>query len=414
MATDVGRLYLIQSELQTAAEAAALAAAERLTGTGNAAEQAGDRITATFDSTTDNDNRFNLRINPIGTNGGSGLLTTLEQDYFSTVTDALSNVNGAQMGGIDWGSGSYPKYVRVQITAEAPTIFAPLLTGQAARPTVAVSAVAGVSAAICAACGIEGLAVVDQSAGGDARDFGFVPGAYYTLFLVRTQRTAGAVTPAALVGTTSAVPYVVLNHTPGGAADLDVDGSLFEFGAGGLSTASGLTIPGRVTIDSAETAYTVEGTNTAGQDILCGLNTRFGVDPLSNNCATVGGSQFPGLSASYRADADIGAGSFAAGDGLQDFAMEYRAGIEAEDGLLRRVLTVAVVDAADTLTVLNFRQFLIEASPVTATVSTGLNTALVTGAFRAQYIGAPVPLRCGGAGGMCRVTTFGVGRTVLH
>ena len=40
-------------------------------------------------------------------------------------------------------------------------------------------------------------------------------------------------------------------------------------------------------------------------------------------------------------------------------------------------------------------------------------TTLVTGAFRAQYIGAVVPLRCGAVGGMCRVSG-GVGRTVLH
>lgn len=97
---------------------------------------------------------------------------------------------------------------------------------------------------------------------------------------------------------------------------------------------------------------------------------------------------------------------YAAGAGLQDYATEY-------DGNLRRVITVAVLDAADTLLVLNFRQFLIEMSPVTQTVSQGLNTALVTGAFRAQYIGAVVPLRCGAVGGMCRVSG-GVGRTVLH
>src|SRR5436190_22686234 len=76
MATDFGRLYLIQGELQTAAEAAALAAATRLFGTGNATDRANAQVTATFDSTTDNDNRFNLRISPISTNGGSELLTT--------------------------------------------------------------------------------------------------------------------------------------------------------------------------------------------------------------------------------------------------------------------------------------------------------------------------------------------------
>jgi hypothetical protein len=104
---------------------------------------------------------------------------------------------------------------------------------------------------------------------------------------------------------------------------------------------------------------------------------------------------------------------FTAGEGLQDFASEYRAALTEDDGRLRRVLTVAIVDAADSLTVLNFRQFLIQMSPVSPAVSQGLNTTLITGAFRAQYIGAPVPLRCGGIGGLCRVS-LGVGRTVLH
>ena len=82
-------------------------------------------------------------------------------------------------------------------------------------------------------------------------------------------------------------------------------------------------------------------------------------------------------------------------------------------GNMRRILTVAMVDDRDALNVLNFRQFLIEMSPVSPTLTQGLNTALATGAFRAQYLGAPVPLRCGGIGGTCRVS-LGIGRTVLH
>src|SRR5262249_13819580 len=59
MATDFGRLYVVQGELQTAADAAALASALRLVGTTNAPLQASDQMTASFDSTTGNDNRFN-------------------------------------------------------------------------------------------------------------------------------------------------------------------------------------------------------------------------------------------------------------------------------------------------------------------------------------------------------------------
>jgi Flp pilus assembly protein TadG len=407
MATDLGRFYLIQAELQTAADAAALAAAARLIGTSGASQQSEDQLSASFDSTTGNDNRFNLRLNQLGPNSASELLTAINRDYFSALADAQSNANGGQSGAIDWSSGAYPKYVRVQMTAEAPVLFVPFLTGDASRPTIAASAIAGISAPICSACGIDGLAVVDQSAGTDTAHYGFLPGGFYTLFLVSSQRTGGAMTPAPLLGTTASAPYIILNHVPSGPPDLDLDSSLFEMGAGGLSTSAGLTTPGIVTIDSVEVAYTVEGTTTVGQDLLCGLNERFGVDPAENNCGVLAGGQFPALSASfYTTDTDVGAGAFVAGDGLQDYAAEYA-------GNLRRILTVAIVDAADTLLVLNFRQFLIEASPVTATVTQGLNTALITGAFRAQYIGAPVPLRCGGVGGMCRVS-LGVGRTVLH
>jgi hypothetical protein len=406
MATDVGRLYLIQGELQTAADAAALASATRLFGTATAPVQAADQITASLDSGTGNDNRFNLRMNPIA-NGGTDLPTTMDFDYFSTLQDAQSNANGGQSGGMDWSSGFYPKYVRVQITAQAPLVFMPLLNRAAGnRATVAVSAVAGISAPICSACGIDGLAIVDQSAGTDPLNYGFVPGAFYTLFLTRAQRTGGAVTQGPLADTIASAPYAILNHVPSGPLDLDLDGSLFEMGAGGLSTSSALTTPGFVTIDTSETAYAIAGSTTIGQDILCGLNVRFGVDLSQGNCGTIDGGQFLMLSPLFGGDTNDGVGTYTAGVGLQDFATEY-------DGNLRRILTMPVVDAADSLTVLNFRQFLIETSPVTATVSEGLNTALITGAFRAQYIGAPVPLRCGGIGGLCRVT-LGAGRVVLH
>jgi Flp pilus assembly protein TadG len=406
MATDFGRFYLIQAELQTAADAAALAAATKLIGTAGATESASGQIPASFDATTGNDNRFNLRMNQIGANASSNLLTTTDFDYFSTLTDAQANANGGQTGAIDWTTGLYPKYVRVVITAQSPVMFAPLLNRSASGPTIAAAAIAGISAPICSACGIDGLAVVDQSGGADPLHYGFIPGEFYTLFLVRSQRTAGAVTPAPLAGTVGAVTYVILDHVPKGPADLDLDGSLFELGAGGLSSSAGLAIPGAVSIGATETAYPVQGTNTVGQDLLCGLNVRFGVEASQNNCANLGGGQFPALAPFYTTDTDTGGATYAAGVGLEDYATEY-------NGNLRRILTMPVVDNADSLTVLNFRQFLIEMSPISPVLTEGLNTVLVTGAFRAQYLGAPVPIRCGGAGGVCRVSS-GIGRTVLH
>jgi hypothetical protein len=402
-------MYLIQGELQTAADAAALAAATQLVGTQSSSEHSNDQITASFDTTTGNDNRFNLRLNQISSSGGTGLVTTQATDYFSTLVDALANVNGGQTGGIDWGSGLYPKYVRVQITAQAPVLFLPIFNRNFnSRPTVTAKAVAGISAPICSACGIDGLAVADLSSGSDPANFGFIPGNFYTLYLLRAQRNNGAATPPAPIDGSQLAAYVVLNHTPNGQQGLDADATLYELAAGGLSNSPALDIPGVVTVGSTETLYTVGSSLTVGADILCGLNVRFAVDPsLTPNCAAVDGGEFPSLSPLFAADTDpAGAGSYAAGTGLQDFASEY-------DGNTRRVLTVTIVDSTTTLNVLNFRQFLIEPAPPSATITQGLDTTLVTGAFRAQYLGAPVPVRCGGIGGLCTVTS-GVGRTVLH
>ncbi len=262
------------------------------------------------------------------------------------------------------------------------------------------------------ATGIDGLAVIDQSAGDDTLTFGLIPGAFYTLFLTPTQQTPNApATPAPLLGTVASVQYALLDQIPAGPAGLDVDASLFEVGAAGLSSALNLEPAANITIDSTETAYqnlvgNITPGTSVGRDILCGLNTRFGVDPTLNVCGTVVSAEFLTLAPLFRADTDLGADTYAAGDGLQDFATEY-------DGSLRRILTVPVVDAAATLNVLNFRQFLIELSPVSATITQGVNPALNTGAFRAQYIGAPVPIRSGSIGGLCRVS-LGVGRVVLH
>lgn len=407
MATDVGRLYLIQGELQTAADAAALASALRLVGTAKAPLQAGDQVTVSFDTTTGNDNRFNLRMSQIG---ASGLVTATAADYFSTLLDAQANANGGQSGGIDWSSGVYPKYVRVQITSQAPVLFVPLLNlAVNSPPTITVSAIAGISAPMCTACRIDGFAVEDQSAGADPVNYGFVPGDFYTLYLTTSQQGPNRpTTPPPLAGTRSAVQYAILNHVPSGPQNLDLDSSLFELGADGISSSPGLTPPGSISVDTAETGYpnlqgnTSPGTTT-GRDILCGLNVRFGVDPSQNICGTLDGGAFAALSPLFSSDADVGGGTYAAGIGLQDYATEY-------DGSLRRVLTMAVVDSSSSLHVLNFRQFLIEMSPTTIQ---GLETSLVSGAFRAQYIGAPVPLRCGSIGGSCTLSS-GVGRAVLH
>jgi len=108
MAVDVGRFYVIQGELQTAADAAALAAATHLVGTMSGTVQADQQWNASFDSTTGNDNRFNLGLNRILFSSNLAAQTTVL--YFSSVADAIGNTGGLTGAGIDWGSGAYPKY----------------------------------------------------------------------------------------------------------------------------------------------------------------------------------------------------------------------------------------------------------------------------------------------------------------
>jgi Flp pilus assembly protein TadG len=401
LATDVGRMYLIQGELQNAADAAALAAALQLNGTTNALTHADDQVTSSFDSTTGNDNRFNLRQNSIEV--PAGLVATRETTYFADRDGAVANLNGGQAGGVDWDSGMYPKYVRVQITAQAPVIFAPLLTRITdTLPNVTASAVAGISSPMCSVCGIEPLAIVDPSQGTDAMHFGFVLGQFYTLYLDTSQQTPNApAAGAALQDTVGVAPYVVLNHLPAGGADLDIDGQMFAMAANGISRSE------NVTAETVEVVYPDLVGNVAapiGQDILCGLNTRFGVDPSENVCGTLISGEFAALAPAFTADTDLGAETYAAGAGLQDYATEY-------DGSTRRVITVPIIDAIDSLSVLGFRQFLLEMS---STVTQGLDVSLTSGAFRAQYIGTLVPLRCGGIAGVCTITNGGVGRVVLH
>lgn len=431
MSIDFGRLYLIQGELQTAADAAALAAASQLVGTANSTLYAGDQqsgqVGASFDNTDAFDNRFNLRINQIGA-GSTDLVTGILVDFFSTRLDALANVAGGK-------TGTDAKYARVTISAQAPVLFPQFINPSfGPRPTVVAAAVAGISSPICTACGIDVLAIVDQSAGADPVDFGLTEGSFYTLYLDASMQTSPVgptcttTTPADITLTGNpVVNYVILDHVPTGGV-IDPDGTLFELAAAGMESSDNDTIGTTGAATLAGTAgfpeaifgsYTglIPTTGDPGQDVICGLNNRFGVDPASATpCDTVVAGEFLALAPAFTgvADTDPGnAGGYAAGgDGfLQDFGSEY-------DGNLHRVLTVPVVDDPSTLNVLGFRQFLLENDPA-APGGSGLNPAAAAvgtcqgGAFPVQYMGWPVPLRCGGVGGACTVS-FGVGRTVLH
>ncbi len=418
MAVDYGRFYAIQAELQTAADAAALAAGTKLAGMTSSTDQANLQWNASFDPTTGNDNRFNLRLNQVLFSANLQAQTTAS--YFSNLTEAVGNTGGAQSGGIDWGSGIYPKYAKIQISAQAPVLFAPFLNRTpGSLPTITVSSIAGLSAPLCTVSGIDDLAIVDPSmgTGADSDNFTLVPGDFYTLSLSSST--------APLDSTDSTIQYVVMDHFPNGVQDTSMlDDLLFELAADGIANNPPAAPPsGSISIGDVEVAYgspngvattaLLGTTSAAGQDILCGLNLRFGIDPSTYDTCSIAATSvdFPQLVSLFpsAADTDIATVASAAG-GQQDFAMDY-----CQEGAcnFRRVLTIPVVDFADSLNVLNFRQFLLEPSPQTAAVTEGIDPTAANGSFRAQYIGAIVPVRSGSLGGSCGVS-IGVGRVVLH
>jgi Flp pilus assembly protein TadG len=415
MAIDVGRLYMVQGELQTAVDAAALAAATRLTGGSCATLYADVQIAASFDSTgatasgMPNDNRFNMRLNQVSTN--SEIPTTLMSDYFALLNDAQVNANGGQ-------SGPNARYVRVQVNVEMPVTFTRFLslTRPPTQP-VAVAGMAGVSSAVCTACFIEPLAVVAIDTT-DEINYGFQVGQYYTFYLSQAQRATGpqcrAPRPGLLTGTETGgyAQYLILNHYPWGP-ETGVDGQIFRLGAAPMvkSPDTENPDPGCVTIDAAEVSNanfpstTCAAATQMGRDFLCGLNARFGVDSTSNACANVEGAA--DLAPLLKADTDPGIEGT-----LQDYGVEYC-------GNQRRLLTVAVIDDPALLTVLNFRQFLLQNSDGLLGLNVAGSTAapVYTAPFRAEYIGYGAPLASGGIGGACMTLhplLVGPGRPVLH
>jgi hypothetical protein len=414
MAIDVGRLYMVQGELQTAVDAAALAAATRLTGSSCATLYADAQMAAAFDSTgatasgTPNDNRFNMRLYQIGPN--SDVPATPASYYYSLLSDA-------QAASSPVADGPSARYVRVELSVAMPVIFTRFLslTRPATQP-VAVAGIAGVSSAVCAACFIEPLAVVAIDAT-DEINYGFQVGQYYTFYLSPVQRVLQRGCPvtrpsAPLTDTIDFAQYLILNHYPWGP-DSGVDGQIFRLGAAPIikSPDTENPDPGCVSVDATEVSNanfpstTCAAATQMGRDFLCGLNTRFGVDPTSNACANVEGAT--DLTPLLRADTDPGIEG-----ALQDYGVEYC-------GNQRRVLTVAIIDDPTLLTVLNFRQFLLQNSDGLL----GLNVAgtgaapVYTAPFRAEYIGYAAPIASGNVGGACMTLhplLVGPGRPVLH
>ena len=388
---DLGRLYLVRAELKAAANAMALAAAQELSGTDVALDTASAVARATLDSGSGYGNRYNFGGTAIGGVGGVLSSEVLDPTYYDTLANALESGDAE---GTTTTGGPTARYAKVIITAEAPLLFWSFLPlGTERKTAVRAGAVAGISAPLCTACGIEPLAIAPIDAE-DTTNFGYTLNSKYTFSYMCTGQPA----PSPLSGTLA--PYLLLNrYNETATVFADESTQLYRIGAQGLPGSTDAAL-GCVQVASAdgETMWASATPQACRQAppaavnyVLCGMWTRFD-SAVSEACASI--PEVDSLQA-YQADTDI--------NDLEEYA--------AYTGNKRRIITVPIVDAlssSGTMTVLGFRQFLIEPNP--GGVNIGPSDA--DGRFVALYLGSVVPLKAGRFDG-CQLAA-GPGKVVLH
>ena len=405
-ALDLGRLYLVRGELHQAANAMALAAASQLIGTSASLDNATAAANRMLDDTNGTANKFNFGSLVAGSAAGA-LTSTLQPAFFSTYTDAAAAAgNGAD--------GTTATFAQINLTAEAPLLFWSLLPGGESRRTSVVSrAVAGISAPLCTACGIEPFAVAAIDAN-DTVNFGFGDPTAAQLYTFAFQCTGTTVVPT-LPGTTGVVRYALLSRNDA-ASTFDESQQLYRAGFSGTGPSTSANPTGSVVPlacfainDASETLWlspNLCGTARAGvPEALCGLYSRFDSANPPGVCST-NVTGFTDLAGSNTQDTDIVTG-------LADPYSVYT-------GNGRRVVTLPIVntlasDVVGTMTVLGFRQFLLEPNQD----GSFLNPSDNFGRFIVQYIGNPAPVRQGWFDDRfqlaCPLGGFsGPGKVVLH
>ncbi len=397
-AIDLGRIYLVRAELNEAANAMAMSAAAQLNGTSAATDAANIAANLTLDNSLGDANKYNFGALVVGQS--TGVLDSVTQDpaYFPAMADAVSALG--QIGAASIADGTTARHVTINLTGEAPLVFWSLLAlGQSRKTLVAASAVAGVSAPVCTACGIEPYAIPAADAT-DAVNFGFVPGTLYTL---GSQCTGAA--PANLAGTTGRIPYLLIDRFDTGQA-LTEDQQLFRTGAQGLLPSP--VVPGWScsTVNNFENVWASSipvracgagGVQTSVQNAMCGLSSRL-TDPTLIAACTTAVTDIGTIAAAYTPDVDVNA--------ITDYTTYI--------GDNKRLMTLPVVTALatdGTMQVLGFRQFQLQPTTGSATASNVPTDA--NGRFVALYLGVVAPVKQGTVGGACAISS-GPGKVVLH
>lgn len=392
-AVDLGRMYSARSELKNAANAMALAAAQRLIGTDQSVNDATAAAQQTIESGSGFGNKYDFGALGIGQTNGFLASSADDPAYYATLQDALQA--GDSAGG---GGGADSRHARAVVRGDVPLIFWSFLPlAQDRKVHVTASAVAGISAPLCTACGIEPFAVtaLDPS---DTVDFGFTANTRYTLAYLCN----GIPTPAPLPNTTRLISYIILNRYDTSATLFPDEASqLYRMGANGLpgnpSSAQGcfsINATEQVWASAVPLACSLNRVPTPVQNALCGVAARF--DSVTASTAPCAGiPEIDTLSTIYQPDSDA--------TDIDDYA--------SYQGNGRRVITIPVVDQLTSLTsmqVLGFRQFLVEPLPNT----TGIQPGDLSGRFGALYLGSVAPVKQGRFDG-CQ-TSAGPGKVVLH
>lgn len=395
-AIDLGRLYLIRGELKQATNAMALAAATRLNGTDVSLENASAGMRLAIAQANGVANKYNYSSLQLGETTDGFLGNQIQDPEFYDTAGAATGEDSALASG-QAGSAT-AKYVRVSLTAEAPLLFFGLLSlGQERKTSIASLSVAGQSAPLCQACGIENLAIAALDAS-DTVNFGYTANTRYTF----RHQCLGNPQPQPLGNAPVSVNYLVINRLDEASVNFpDPSQQLFRIGQNGLPgntvTAIGcMTINGSESIWAGSEPLQCQFNQTPGpvRALLCGLGTRFDPSTLATQCSIV--PDVDTLAANQTPDTDL--------TDLDDYA--------AYTGNGRRVITIPIVDAlapGGGMIVLGFRQFLVQPLPG----GTEFNAGDQSGRFVASYIGSVVPVKQGRFDGNCGATS-GPGKVVLY
>src|SRR6185437_13247171 len=120
-AVDLGRLYLIKGELNQAANAMAIAAAQSLNGTGGSLEIAALAAGRTIDQTLGDGNRYNFGSLVLGETSGTLSSNVPAPLFYSAMTDAIDPTSTF------YAAGTTAKFVQINLQADAPLLFWSLL-----------------------------------------------------------------------------------------------------------------------------------------------------------------------------------------------------------------------------------------------------------------------------------------------